>query len=231
MLLYEGKAKKIFTGNNENEVKIFFKDDTTAFNGVKKAQISNKGHLNLKITTHIFQYLEANGVKTHLIEQIDDLTLLAHKVDIVPLEFICRNRVMGSMKKRLGFEEDLKLNNPVLEICYKEDELNDPLINDHHAIALNLCTKEQLDYMYEQTLIINDLLTKYFKDINLELADFKIEFGINTEGQIVLADEISPDSCRLIDISTHQQLDKDLFRLDIGDISKSYQEILNRIEQ
>lgn len=231
MLIYEGKAKKIYQSkNNENEVLMFFKDDTTAFNGVKKAQIENKGCLNLQITSVIFDYLTANGIKTHLIKNIDENTLLCQKVKIIELEVICRNKVMGSMKKRLGFENEVVLSKPVLEICYKNDSLGDPLINDDHAYALELCNESQLQYMYKQTLEINKLLSQFFKKQNLYLADFKIEFGINSNDEIILADEISPDSFRIIDELTNKQLDKDLFRLDIGDISQSYKEILQRIK-
>jgi phosphoribosylaminoimidazole-succinocarboxamide synthase len=231
MLIYEGKAKKIMKSDNDNQVIIYFKDDTTAFNGVKKAQIDNKGRLNLQITTHIFKYLQENGVENHFIKVIDQDNMLAKKVDIISLEFICRNRVMGSMKKRLGFEKEVTLSKPVLEICYKEDKLNDPLINDYHAYALGLCNEEELKYMYDQTLKINKLLQKYFDLNNLILADFKIEFGYDSDRNIILADEISPDSCRLIDKNTNKQLDKDLFRLDIGDIAKSYKEILDRLDR
>jgi phosphoribosylaminoimidazole-succinocarboxamide synthase len=231
MLIYEGKAKKILKSDREDQVIIHFKDDTTAFNGVKKAQIENKGKLNLQITTHIFKYLLENNIDNHFIKLIDEDCMLAKKVDIIPLEFICRNRVMGSMKKRLGYKKEVDLDFPVLEICYKEDALNDPLINDYHAYALGLCNKEQLDYMYSLTLKINELLIKYFLSSDLILADFKIEFGTDTDGNIILADEISPDSCRLIDKNTKKQLDKDLFRLDIGDISQSYKEILDRLKK
>lgn len=230
MLLYEGKAKIIYKTDNENEVRINFKDDTTAFNGIKKAQITDKGRLNLAISNHIYAYLKANGIKTHLVKTIDENNIICQKCDVVMLEFICRNKVMGSIKKRLGFTDEILLDNPVLEICYKNDDLGDPLINDHHAFLLNICNREELDYMYDQTLKINELLKKLFLEIGLKLADFKIEFGRNIDGEIILVDEISPDSCRLIDINTQKQLDKDLFRLDTGDIKVAYQEILDRMD-
>lgn len=230
MLLYEGKAKIIYAGDVSNEVRIYFKDDTTAFNGVKKAQILGKGHQNMLISCAIYQFLETKGIKTHLIKQVDENNIICHKCDVVSLEFICRNRIMGSLKKRLGFTEDRVLETPILEICYKNDDLNDPLINDDHALLLELCTKQELELMYKMTLEINKYLEEFFAQIGLSLADFKIEFGKDKDGDIILVDEISPDSCRLFDIESGRQLDKDLFRLDTGDISVAYQEILDRIK-
>lgn len=229
-MIYEGKAKMIYATNDPNEVIIYFKDDATAFNGVKKASIENKGILNNKITTIIFNYLIKNGIKTHYIKTLDDRSQLTEKVEIIPLEFICRNIVAGSMAKRLGMEEGQKLEQPVLEICYKKDELNDPLINDSHAYALGIVSKENLEHCYAQVLEINKLLIELFKKINIILVDFKVEFGIDKDGNVVLADEFSPDNARLWDATTMKKLDKDVFRRDLGNITDTYQYILDELE-
>ncbi len=230
-LLYEGKAKQIYATDKQEEIIMVYKDDATAFNGVKKASISEKGELNNQISTYLFNELIKVGVKTHLIETLSTTEQLCHKVEIIPLEFICRNQVYGSMAKRLGMKPGTKVAEPIYEICYKEDELNDPLIIDAHAYALGIVTKEQLTYCYEQLAIINRELTRIFLDLNIRLIDFKIEFGITSTGEIVLADEISPDSCRLFDVDTNEQLDKDLFRHDLGDLTGAYREILRRIKE
>lgn len=227
--IYEGKAKKVYATENPNEVIIFYKDDATAFNNIKKGTIENKGVLNHKITTAIFSYLEANGVPTHHIKTIDERTQLCKKVEIIPLEVIVRNTLAGSTAKLLGIEEGLKLESPIFEICYKKDELKDPLINDYHAISLNIATREDLDTIYSLTKKINTLLIEFFKKAGINLVDFKIEFGKDSEGKIILADEISPDSCRLWDITTNKKLDKDRFRRDLGDVEEAYIEVLNRI--
>ena len=229
-LLYEGKAKKIFKGENENEVYIYYKDDATAFNGVKKAQISNKGVLNNKITEILFEKLDQKGIKNHFIKRIDDRTQLCQKVDIVPLEFIVRNYIAGSMAKRLQIEEGLKAPNTIFEICLKDDELGDPLINDHHAVALGASTYEELHKMYKTANKINEILSETFIKEGIILVDFKIEFGKNNKGEILLADEISPDTCRLWDAETLEKLDKDRFRRDLGSIEEAYIEILKRIQ-
>lgn len=230
-LLYEGKAKEIYATNQENEIVMVYKDDATAFNGIKKASISDKGRLNNQISTYLFAELNKCGIKTHLIKNLSETEQLCHKVDIIALEFICRNEVYGSMAKRLGMKPGTKVTEPIYEICYKEDALNDPLIIDAHAYALGIVTKEQLIYCYEQLAKINQELTRIFLALNIRLIDFKIEFGVTSDGEIVLSDEISPDSCRLFDVDTNEQLDKDLFRHDLGDLTGAYREILRRIRE
>ncbi|WP_269775634.1 phosphoribosylaminoimidazolesuccinocarboxamide synthase [Actinomyces sp. zg-332] len=229
--LYEGKAKKVFKTSDENLYMIEYKDDATAFNGEKKGQIHEKGVMNNKISTLIFKKLENNGVKTHLVEYVDDTHQIVHKVEIVMLEVIMRNIVAGSLAKRLGKPEGEKLTSPILELCYKNDELGDPMINDYHAIALGLATKEELDYISEQAFKINDLLQELFAECGLTLVDFKIEFGRLPNGNIILADEISPDTCRLWDSKTNEKLDKDRFRRDLGNVEEAYQEVLSRLEK
>lgn len=229
-VLYEGKAKYILETENPNEIIVYYKDDATAFNGVKKATIANKGVLNNKITVIIYNYLKSKGIATHLIEMIDERSQLCKKVDIIPLEFICRNIVAGAMAKRLGLEEGQVLNDVVLEISYKNDALNDPLLNDAHALALKVVTKEQLEYCYGQVLKINDILKELFAKMDITLVDFKVEFGVDKDGNVVLADEFSPDNCRLWETSTGRKLDKDVFRRDLGDITDTYQLVLSRLE-
>lgn len=229
-MLYEGKAKKIFKAEKDNEVYIYYKDDATAFNGVKKAQISNKGVLNNKITEILFEKLASKGIKNHFIKRIDERTQLCQKMDIVPLEFIVRNYIAGSMAKRLQIKEGVKANNTIFEICLKDDELGDPLINDHHAVALDICTYEELHKMYRTANKINEILSETFIKEGIILVDFKIEFGKNDKGEILLADEISPDTCRLWDSETLEKLDKDRFRRDLGSIEEAYIEILKRIQ-
>lgn len=229
-MLYEGKAKKIFKSENENQVYIYYKDDATAFNGVKKAQISNKGVLNNKITEILFQKLTDKGINTHFIKRIDERTQLCEKVDIIPLEFIVRNYIAGSMAKRLQIKEGTKAPNTIFEICLKDDELGDPLINDHHAVALEIASYEELHFMYKTANKINEILGETFIEEGILLVDFKIEFGKNAKGEILLADEISPDTCRLWDSKTLEKLDKDRFRRDLGSIEEAYIEILKRIK-
>jgi phosphoribosylaminoimidazole-succinocarboxamide synthase len=229
-LLYEGKAKKVYAAPNENEVYIYYKDDATAFNGVKKAEITNKGILNNQITEILFEKLEEKGIPTHFIKRIDERTQLCKKVKIVPLEFIVRNYIAGSMAKRLQIEEGTKSPNTIFEICLKDDDLGDPLINDHHAVALGACTYEELDTMYHLTKKVNEILSSTFLKEGIILVDFKIEFGFDSEGTIVLADEISPDTARLWDEKTKEKLDKDRFRRDLGSIEEAYVEILKRIQ-
>ncbi len=230
-LLYSGKAKDVYLTDKEDEVVLFFKDDATAFNGLKKESIVNKGILNTTISTFIYQELEKANVKTHFIKKISDNEQVCKKVQIVPLEFICRNKVYGSMANRLGIPQGKELKEPIFEICYKKDELNDPLINDSHAITLDVCSKEELELLYSILDKINNELIKIFKNLNIELLDFKVEFGVDKNNEFILADEISPDSCRLLDIETKQQLDKDLFRHDLGDLTNAYSEIVSRIEK
>lgn len=229
-LMYEGKAKRVFKSENENEVYIYYKDDATAFNGVKRAEITNKGILNNQITEVLFTKLEERGVKNHFIKRLDDRTQLCKKVDIIPLEFIVRNYIAGSMAKRLQLEEGIKSDNVIFEICLKDDELGDPLINDHHAVALKACSYKELEYMYEMAKQVNDILSETFIKEGIILVDFKIEFGKTSDGEILLADEISPDTCRLWDSKTLEKLDKDRFRRDLGSIEEAYIEILKRIK-
>ncbi|MGV3024561.1 phosphoribosylaminoimidazolesuccinocarboxamide synthase [Clostridium thermobutyricum] len=228
--LYEGKAKQIFRTDNEENVIVHYKDDATAFNGEKKAEIQNKGILNNQITSMIFQMLNKNGVKTHFIEKLNDRDQLCKKVEIVPLEVIVRNVAAGSMAKRLGLEEGYKLKTTVFELSYKDDSLGDPLINDYHAVGIGATTFEELEKIYEMTDKINNLLKDFFKKQNIDLIDFKIEFGRLPNGEVILADEISPDTCRFWDSTTGEKLDKDRFRRDMGNVEEAYIEILKRIE-
>jgi len=227
--IYEGKAKQIYATDNENLVIIHYKDDATAGNGEKKGTISNKGMINNEITTILFENLEKNGIRTHFQEKLNERDQLCEKLEIFPLEVIVRNIIAGSMAKRVGIEEGTKPENTIFEICYKNDEFGDPLINDHHAVAMGLATYDELNKIYEITGKINTLLLKAFGDEGVDLVDFKIEFGKNAAGEIVLADEISPDTCRLWDKATGQKLDKDRFRRDLGSIEEAYIEILKRL--
>ncbi|MGB6129650.1 MAG: phosphoribosylaminoimidazolesuccinocarboxamide synthase [Psychrilyobacter sp.] len=227
--IYEGKAKQVYATDNENLVIIHYKDDATAGNGEKKGIISNKGVMNNEITTILFENLEKNGIKTHFKEKLNDRDQLCEKLEIFPLEVIVRNIIAGSMAKRVGIEEGTKPENTIFEICYKNDEFGDPLINDHHAVAMGLATYDELKTIYEITEKINILLLTAFGNEGIDLVDFKIEFGKNAAGEIVLADEISPDTCRLWDKVTGQKLDKDRFRRDLGSIEEAYIEILKRL--
>jgi phosphoribosylaminoimidazole-succinocarboxamide synthase len=228
-MLYEGKAKQVFRCEDPNLIIMHYKDDATAFNGIKKAQIKDKGILNNEITTIIFNKLKEKGIPTHFVEKLNDRDQLCKKVTIFPLEVIVRNIVAGSMAKRLGIEEGKKLNNTIFELCYKDDKLGDPLINDDHAVALNAASYDELNIIRDYTLKINEILKEIFKSINITLVDFKIEFGKTCDGEIVLADEISPDTCRLWDMSTNDKLDKDRFRRDLGKVIEAYEEILRRL--
>ncbi len=230
-LIYEGKAKCILRCEDDDYVIVYYKDSATAFNGVKKAELKNKGVLNNKITALIFNYLNNMGIYTHFIKRIDEVTQICKKVDIIPLEFICRNVVAGSMAKRLGLDEGIVLDCPILEICYKNDELNDPLINNCHAVALNIVSESNLKKCYEITLKVNELLKNLFSKINIKLIDFKLEFGFDNNNNLVLADEFSPDNCRLWEMGTNRKLDKDLFRRDMGDITVTYEEVLSKLEK
>jgi len=227
--LYEGKAKQIYTTNDENLVIIHYKDDATAGNGAKKGTIENKGIMNNKITATLFEMLEKNGVETHYKEMLNDRDQLCEKVDIILLEVIVRNVIAGSMAKRVGIEEGTVPTNTIFEICYKNDKYNDPLINDHHAVAMGLTTYEDLAKIYEVAAKINNLLKETFDKEGITLVDFKIEFGKNKDGKILLADEITPDTCRLWDKKTGEKLDKDRFRRDLGGIEEAYIEILKRL--
>ena len=227
--LYEGKAKEVYSTEKADEYIIRYKDDATAGNGEKKATIAGKGELNLAITTMIFEMLEKNGIKTHYIETINNTDMRVKKVTIMPLEVIVRNITAGSFAKRYGVEEGRVLNQPTFELSYTDDDLGDPLMCEDHAIALGVITKEEYDYLRKETLKINELLKEFFLKINLKLVDFKIEFGKTDDGQILLADEISPDTCRLWDKDTNKKLDKDIFRRDLGDLTEGYKEVLNRM--
>lgn len=231
VILYEGKAKQIFKTDDAAKVVIHYKDDATAFNGVKKSSIANKGILNNAITAIIFEMLEKRGIKTHFIEKINERDQLCHQVEIIPLEVIIRNVIAGSMAKRLGIEEGTVPSNVVYELCYKNDTYGDPLINDDHAVALGLATYEELATIKKMTLEINQALIEFFDKQGIRLIDFKIEFGRKNDGTIVLADEISPDTCRLWDKETNEKLDKDRFRRDLGNVEEAYIEILNRVSR
>lgn len=230
-MLYEGKAKKIFLTDNENEVIVYYKDDATAFNGEKKGTIDEKGIMNNQITTIIFEYLAAHGVKTHYLKTLSDREQLVKKVEIIPLEVIVRNVAAGSFSKRLGVPEGTELNTTIFEICYKNDALGDPLINDSHAVAIGLATFEELKEIYGVTATINDLLKEFFQKIGLILVDFKIEFGKDAQGNILLADEISPDTCRLWDAITREKMDKDRFRRNLDNVKGAYEEVINRMKK
>lgn len=229
MMLYEGKAKQVFSTDVDGEYLIHFKDDATAFNGEKKEVILGKGELNLAITTLIFDLLKESGIKTHHIKTINERDMIVKKVTILPLEVIVRNISAGSFSKRLGVEEGIVFEEPVFELSYKNDDLGDPLINQDHAVALKLVTREQLAQVKETTLEINNILKKFFDKANLILVDFKIEFGVTDEGEILLADEISPDTCRLWDKDTKEKFDKDLFRRNLGSLTQGYEEVLKRL--
>lgn len=228
--IYEGKAKEVYSTENSSEYVIKYKDTATAGNGEKKADILGKGELNLAITTAVFEMLEKNGIKTHYLETIDNRRMKVKKVSIMPLEVIIRNISAGSFAKRYGVEEGIIFENPTFELSYKNDDLGDPLMVEDHAIALGIITKEEYDYLKEETLKINKLLKEFFGKINLKLVDFKIEYGKDDDGNIILADEISPDTCRLWDKDTNQKFDKDIFRRDLGNLVEGYQEVLDRIK-
>jgi phosphoribosylaminoimidazole-succinocarboxamide synthase len=228
-MIYEGKAKKIFSTEDKDKVVVYYKDDATAFNGEKKGQIEDKGILNNTITAAIFKLLESRGVKTHFIEKLNDREQLCKKVDIIPLEVIVRNVAAGSMAKRLGLEEGYKLRTTVFELSYKDDKLGDPLINDYHAVAIGATTFEELEAIYGMAANINNILKEFFMRQNIKLIDFKLEFGKTKNRQIILADEISPDTCRFWDAETNEKLDKDRFRRDLGNVKEAYNEIVRRV--
>ena len=227
-LLYEGKAKKVYTTENPDVLIVDHKDDATAFNGVKKGTIVGKGVVNNRMTNHIFKMLEEKGIPTHFIEELSDRETAVKKVEIVPLEVIVRNVAAGSFSKKLGIEEGFRLLSPTLEFSYKNDELGDPMINDYYAVAIGAATREEIDKITELVFKINEILVDYFKSIKVDLIDFKVEFG-RYKGQIILADEISPDTCRFWDSETHEKLDKDRFRRDLGHVEEAYEEIYRRI--
>lgn len=231
--LYEGKAKKVFATENPDYVIVSYKDDATAFNGLKKGTIAGKGVINNKMSNMMMQMLEKKGIPTHFVEQIDDRNTVVKKVSIVPLEVIIRNVAAGSFSKRYGVAEGTAFSAPTIEFSYKNDELGDPLINDYHALALNLATKEEIETIKKMAFAVNDNMKAFFKELNIDLIDFKLEFG-RFNGEIVLADEISPDTCRFWEAGTwdttkHNSLDKDRFRRDLGGVEDAYAEIFKRI--
>ena len=226
--LYEGKAKKVYATNDPDLVIVDYKDDATAFNGEKKGTISGKGVINNKMTNYMFKLLEKEGVPTHLVEEISDRETIVKKVEIVPLEVIVRNVAAGSFSKKLGIEEGTPLKQPTLEFSYKNDDLGDPFINDYYALGLGLATEQEIADITKYAFKVNEFMVKFFKELNIDLIDFKIEFG-RFHGQIILADEISPDTCRFWDSTTHEKLDKDRFRRDMGGVEEAYQEIMKRL--
>ncbi len=227
--LYEGKAKKVFKTDNPEILMVDYKDDATAFNGEKKGTIESKGVINNKVTNHFMQMLEKKGIPTHFVEEISDRETLVKKVTIVPLEVIIRNVAAGSFSKRYGVEEGTPLKTPSLEFSYKDDALGDPLINSYHVLALGLATKEEIDTIADYAFKINDILKDYLIGLGIKLIDFKLEFGKTSDGTIVLADEISPDTCRFWDAETNKKLDKDRFRRDLGNVEDAYKEIMKRL--
>lgn len=228
-MLYEGKAKKVYATDDPELYIVDYKDDATAFNGLKKGTIHDKGIINNKVTNHLMKMLESKGVPTHFVKELSDRETLVKKVTIVPLEVIVRNIAAGSLSKRLGLPEGTKLKQTVLEFSYKDDALGDPMVNDYHIFAMELATPEELKLISDYALKINQILSDYLKDLNIELIDFKLEFGKLSDGTIVLADEISPDTCRFWDSVTKEKLDKDRFRRDLGNVEDAYQEIMKRL--
>ena len=226
--LYEGKAKKVYATTDPDIVLVSYKDDATAFNGLKKGTILGKGVVNNVCSNHLFRLLEKKGVPTHYVEEINERETYVKKVEIVPLEVIIRNRAAGSFSKRYGVPEGTELATTIIEFSYKNDDLGDPLINDYHALALRLASKEEIEKIKELAFKVNDVLKEYFMEIDVELIDFKLEFG-RYKGQIILADEISPDTCRFWDAKTGEKLDKDRFRRDMDDVDKGYREMMKRM--
>ncbi len=226
--IYEGKAKILYATDSVDHIIQYFKDDATAFNAAKKGTIQDKGIINNKISSKIFEFLEAQGIPTHFEKILSDREMLVKKVQIIPLEVIIRNIAAGSLCKLLGVPEGTKLACPTLEFCFKEDKLNDPMINEYHIRALKIATDEEIAKIKEFASQINELMSKFFKSLNITLVDFKLEFG-RWRGKIILADEISPDTCRLWEIGTGRKLDKDRFRRDLGNIEEAYQEVLSRV--
>lgn len=227
--LYEGKAKKVFKTDDPELYIVDYKDDATAFNGLKKGTILGKGVINNRVSNHLMRMLEENGIPTHLVKELSERETLVRKVEIVPLEVIVRNIAAGSLSKRLGLPEGTKLRSTVLEYSYKNDELGDPMVNDYHIAAMGLATKEEVDTIADYAMRINKLLGDYLRDLGIELIDFKLEFGRTGDGKIILADEISPDTCRFWDSKTGEKLDKDRFRRDMGGVEDAYKEILHRL--
>jgi phosphoribosylaminoimidazole-succinocarboxamide synthase len=228
-LLYEGKAKKLYATEDEKILFVEYKDSATAFNGEKKAEIAGKGVLNNNITSLIFEKLKTAGIDSHFVEKISDNEQLVKKVDIIPIELVVRNIAAGSLAKRLGIEEGTPLKRPIVEFYYKNDDLGDPMISEEHIDVLGIASKEEVKALYDNGLKINEILRPFFEEIDVILVDFKLEFGRDENGHVLLADEISPDTCRLWDAKTKQHLDKDVFRRDLGDLTEVYKIILSRL--
>ncbi len=229
--VYEGKAKKVFKTDDENLFIVDYKDDATAFNGLKKGTIAGKGAINNRMTNSMMQLLEQHGIPTHFVQELSERETLVKRVKIVPIEVIVRNVAAGSLAKRLGLAEGTRLKSTVLEYCYKNDELGDPMINDYHVFAMGLATKEELEKIAAYSFKINEIMTAFFKEIGVDLIDFKLEYGITNDGTLVLADEISPDTCRFWDVKTGEKLDKDRFRRDMGGVEEAYGEIMRRLTE
>ena len=227
--LYEGKAKKVFATDDANLVIVDYKDDATAFNGEKKGTITGKGVINNVMSNHMFQLLEQQGVPTHFVEQLSERETLVKKVSIVPLEVIIRNISAGSFAKRFGVEEGIVFDEPTIEFSYKNDDLGDPMVNNYHILAAGFATQEEIDKISSMALKVNELMLEFFKSIGVDLIDFKIEFGLY-DGEVILADEISPDTCRLWDVKTGEKMDKDRFRRDLGNVEETYAEVLKRVK-
>ena len=228
-LLYEGKAKRLYQTQEEDILFVEYKDSATAFNGEKKAEIAGKGNLNNQITTLIFEKLQANGIASHFVKRLSDNEQLVRKVDIIPIEVVTRNIAAGSLAKRLGFEEGVVLKRPIVEFYYKDDALGDPFITTEHIDVLDIATPEEVQSLYDAALQVNEVLRPIFADVGVTLVDFKLEFGRDKDGNVLLADEISPDTCRLWDTETNQKLDKDVFRRDLGSITEVYEIILQKL--
>ena len=229
--LYEGKAKKVFATDDPELLIVSYKDDATAFNGLKKGTITGKGVINNRMSNFLMKKLEKEGVPTHFVEELNDRETLVKKVSIVPLEVIIRNISAGSFAKHYGVEEGIVFDEPTIEFSYKNDELGDPLLNEYHALALKLATKEEIETIKAMAFKVDEVLKAYFKTLGIDLVDFKLEFGRLSDGTIVLADEISPDTCRLWDDKTHEKLDKDRFRRDLGGVEDAYQEVMRRLTE
>ena len=227
--VYEGKAKKVFKTDDENLFIVDYKDDATAFNGLKKGTIAGKGAINNRMTNSMMQLLEQHGIPTHFVKELSERETLVKRVKIVPIEVIVRNVAAGSLAKRLGLAEGTRLKSTVLEYSYKNDDLGDPMINEYHVYAMGLATKEELEKIAAYSFKINEIMTEFFHEIGVDLIDFKLEYGITNDGTLVLADEISPDTCRFWDVKTGEKLDKDRFRRDLGGVEEAYQEMMKRL--
>ena len=227
-MIYEGKAKKVFETSDPDLCIVSYKDDATAFNGQKKGTIVGKGVVNNRMSNFMFKLLEEKGIKTHFVEEINDRETVVKKVEIVPLEVIVRNKAAGSLSKWLGLPVGTPMKTTVLEFCYKDDDLGDPIVNEYHILAAELATKEEVDAIADMALKVNEIMVEFFKSVNIDLIDFKLEFG-RYKGGVVLADEISPDTCRFWDIHTQEKLDKDRFRRDMGGVEEAYAEVMKRI--